>query len=733
MAQIFLKLLNISITASYLVLAVLLARLLLKKAPRWISVCLWAMVGLRLVLPVSVESILSLIPSSEPLPQDIFISSTPQVNTGIPVVNSAVNPILENAFSPAPGASVNPMQVLGEIGAWVWAAGVIAMGIYTAVSYWRLRWQVREGVRQEGNVYLCDRIPSPFILGTVNPRIYLPSATASEDIPYVLAHERAHLQRFDHIWKPLAFFLLSIYWINPVLWLAYWLLCRDIEVACDEKVMKSTSADIKKPYANALINCSVTRKSIALCPLAFGEVGVKQRIRNVLNYKRPAFWILAVALVLTLVIGVCFLTDPRTNDLPPHLEFQICQWIQQENRSERTDDHYVTVNYEIIGTEKSDAGITVYMWVYYMEYSFDGQIREETGSHMLTAITAQKQEGNHYRLVQYWNPKDGAGYADSIREKLPWYLHGKGLDSQRTVEALRSLSRAKAEAHYQAIGPSVVPGTSSPAHDRYLGLDASNGLTVYVYQMAQNSYRCLLLPGYGTKLSMEASMEMIPTDLSQMRDILNSYHLPSDKVLVIPYQMIYSSYITPTDQEHVQFLRYCLGLDAQMELKLPYIQGYHIEGGCQVSCAGWQDNWDIYRNAVNAKVYTEHMDFSGMLPIHPIHSREQLQSFLEEYDDKLDLFRESEGIPSFFQAQAQFDEAFFQENSLILIYVRPNKGTERFMLSDIQYTTDKALHFEILRHRGADTEDQTGYLLCIRVDKLFSQDCKSYSASFYGE
>lgn len=313
MEALFIKLLNMSITASYLVLAVVLLRLLLKKAPKAIFVAMWALVGLRLMVPFSLESIFSLIPSAEPVPEDIAYVPIPTVQTGVQFFNSAVNPVLQHSFAPAPGASVNPMQIVLRIASTLWAVGVAVMLGYCAFSYLRIHRKVREAACLKGRIWLCDSISSPFILGLFRPKIYLPSNMNEQDMEYVLAHENAHLKRRDHLWKPLGFLLLAVYWFNPLMWLAYILLCRDIELACDEKVMKQMGSEAKKPYSEALLNCSVKPRMIAACPLAFGEVGVKKRIKGILNYKKPAFWILLVALILCVLAAVFFLTNPKSN------------------------------------------------------------------------------------------------------------------------------------------------------------------------------------------------------------------------------------------------------------------------------------------------------------------------------------------------------------------------------------------------------------------------------------
>ena len=315
MEALFLKLFNMSITASWLVLAVVILRLLLKKAPKAVTVFLWALVGIRLVCPFSFESVLSLIPSAETLPNDILTTKTPAVDSGIPFLNQAVNPIISGSLAPNVGYSVNPMQVVAFIGAVFWLAGIAVMLIYTLISYLKIHRKVREAVPYNENIWVCDRIAAPFILGVFRPKIYLPSAIDKQDEEYVIAHERAHLKRRDHLIKPLGFLLLTVYWFNPVMWIAYILLCRDIELACDERVIKELGEQAKKPYSEALINCSLPRRTVAACPLAFGEVGVKSRIKSVLNYKKPAFWVVIVAIIASIAVAVGFLTNPKSNDL----------------------------------------------------------------------------------------------------------------------------------------------------------------------------------------------------------------------------------------------------------------------------------------------------------------------------------------------------------------------------------------------------------------------------------
>ena len=314
MSVIFLKLLNLSISASWLVLVVLVLRLVLKRAPKWVDVLLWGMVALRLMLPFSIESALSLIPSAETLsPEVVQFDPAPTITSGVELIDNAVNPSLSESFAAAPLASVNLLYVWTYLAGWVWLIGLAAMLLYALVSYLRLRRRVSASIPLRENIYVCDEVASPFILGILRPRIYLPSALDEAQRGSVLSHERAHLARRDHWWKPLGFALLAVYWFNPLLWLAYTLLCRDIELACDERALCGMDAGQIKDYSSALLACSVPRRMLAACPLAFGEVGVGARVKNALRYKKPAFWVVAASVAVCVVVAVCFLTNPRTD------------------------------------------------------------------------------------------------------------------------------------------------------------------------------------------------------------------------------------------------------------------------------------------------------------------------------------------------------------------------------------------------------------------------------------
>lgn len=315
MAEIFQKALNMSIAAGWLILAVIALRLLLRRAPKRFRLLLWAVVGLRLALPWSIESALSLIPSAQTLPEGIMLERAPVLDTGISALNGAINPGFTAAFTPELGASANPLQVLLPIAAALWMLGAAAMLLWALVSWLRLRKRVREAVRLEENVYECE-IASPFVLGLFRPRICLPFSLENGERELVLAHERAHITAGDHIIKPLGWLLLAAHWYNPLVWLAYALFCRDIELACDERVVRGLSLSDRADYSQALLDLSRPRGGVRACPLAFGESSVKGRVKSVLSYKKPAFWLVLLAVVVCVGAAVCFLTDPKEEAEP---------------------------------------------------------------------------------------------------------------------------------------------------------------------------------------------------------------------------------------------------------------------------------------------------------------------------------------------------------------------------------------------------------------------------------
>uniref|UniRef100_UPI00402849D7 M56 family metallopeptidase n=1 Tax=Faecousia sp. TaxID=2952921 RepID=UPI00402849D7 len=311
MSELFLKIINMSISASWLILAVLILRLVLKKAPKWVNVLLWGIVAVRLICPFSFESALSLIPSAETFPEKVISGPSFDIQTGISPVDNRINDYLGDRYFEGVTVPANNGNNIMTILTIVWIIGILLLVAYTIISYRRLHREIDTAVHYKDNIFQSENVSSPFVLGIINPRIYLPFSMNEQDLEHVVAHEQAHIRRKDHWWKPLGFLLLTIYWFNPLMWLAYVLLCRDIELACDEKVIKELGNEQRADYTQALVACSVNRRMIAACPLAFGEVGVKDRVKSVMNYKKPAFWIIILAVIACVIVAVCFLTNPK--------------------------------------------------------------------------------------------------------------------------------------------------------------------------------------------------------------------------------------------------------------------------------------------------------------------------------------------------------------------------------------------------------------------------------------
>ena len=313
LAAIFIKIVNMSISGGWVCAAVLVLRLLLQKAPKWSRLLLWAMVGVRLLLPVSVESLFSLLPSGETIDTSRYISR-PFIHSGIAPIDSTANRILgeryfEGVTVPAAQEQGNPVRVL----AFLWLLGMAVMLLYMIFSYARVKRNMGTAVKIGEGVYESAGAGSPFVFGILRPRIYLPSAVREADRPYILAHEEAHIRHRDHLLKPAAFLLLTVYWFHPLIWLAFILFCRDLEFACDERVIRMLPEQERADYSQALLACSLPRKKISVCPLAFSENDTKSRIRHVLRYRKPARWLLLSVLALCLAAAVCLLSDPKTD------------------------------------------------------------------------------------------------------------------------------------------------------------------------------------------------------------------------------------------------------------------------------------------------------------------------------------------------------------------------------------------------------------------------------------
>lgn len=312
MDDVFLKLVNLSISASWLILAVLVLRVVLKKAPKWVMPLLWGVVALRLVCPFSIESALSLIPSAETIPSEIVTETREPVLYEQATLDIVTNPTLPSAAEVPVGVSRQQAQVDFNIYSVLWLAGMAALLVHALVSAGKLKRKLATAILLRDNIYESEFVDSPFVFGVVKPNIYLPMHMDEGTAAYVIAHEHAHLARRDHWWKVLGYLVLALHWFNPLVWVAYILFCRDIELACDEKVVKGLDGAARADYSQALLSCAAPKRAVAACPLAFGEGNIKTRVKSALHYKKPAFWVAAAAVLAVVIMAVCFLTNPRS-------------------------------------------------------------------------------------------------------------------------------------------------------------------------------------------------------------------------------------------------------------------------------------------------------------------------------------------------------------------------------------------------------------------------------------
>lgn len=733
MESVFLHLLNMSITAGWLVLAVVVLRLVFRRAPKWIHCLLWVLVAVRLLCPVSIESVLSLIPSAETVPVDTFLYDIPSIHSGVPVVDAVVNPIISNGLAPTPGNSVNPMQVVSILASYVWVLGVAAMLLYAVITTLRLRYRVREAAYVRENIWQCDAIHTPFILGVIRPRIYLPTLLGAEEARSVIAHEQAHLVRRDHWWKPLGFLLLTVYWFNPLLWLGYILLCRDIEAACDERVVRDMDVEGRKEYSRVLLACSAPRHLVTACPLAFGETGVKSRIKAVLDYKKPAFWLVMVAVVATAVAAVCLLTNPTSGDsLPEDMDTFLSQAIIDYNRSEHTGDAYPTEAHTVLGVEKKLGNTVVYAMVLYEEYYLDqlGDLQMQSGSHIPTVLTVGEKDGA-YTLLDYRIPRDGSDCVKDIKTLFPARLRGK-VDTSLYSKQHRAATLAAAREHFSpwqtALHQAILANNrkegdnifAAESHRIYGVTEGENTLTVYALVHYQE-YR--MVDGALT----ERSGSLVPTAVTFTKngdtyDLLE-YWIPGDNwddsirekfpEHLWDKALDYTKY--PVEELKAESLAQAnayFGLNEIYRAPLTFKAMTHISGE--------------KRDALYANVPThEAMEY---LPVIPITNRSELDAFIAEYKTEMNFNRaEGDGLTPIDQ-MGFYDAAFFEMHVLLAVYyadgscsVQPKIGGVVLENNGMQVQVD------VYEPQAGDTALGQWFMLC-EVKRAAAPHVQNYTA-----
>ena len=409
MSAVFLGFFNRAVAAGWLVLAVLALRLLLRRAPKRLTSALWAVVAVRLALPFSIPSPLSLIPSAQTVVPESIHAARPVIETGIPAVNAPVSDYLQSVYYEGVTVPVGTAERTADVLAVIWIAGAALLALYCLVTWLRLRLRLRTAVRLRDDLWQSEWVDSPFVLGLLRPRIYLPFRLSDDDLAAVEAHERAHIARGDHLWRLLAFALLALYWFHPLLWIAYLLFCRDLEYACDERAIRSLDGPGRQRYSAALLRCAAPRRTAAPCPVAFGEAGVGGRIKYVLNYRKPAFWIVLTAVIALIAAAVCFLTDPPVKNAK--------EWLRTVSAA-RLRDAELCLNYDGSGQGP-----------YYNSSSFTANQRRTLATLLRQVDPSHVDEIGHQALppegCSLYFPKHGV------------YLSPAPYDSTREMVALR--------------------------------------------------------------------------------------------------------------------------------------------------------------------------------------------------------------------------------------------------------------------------------------------------------
>ena len=759
MTEFFLNIVNMSISASWIVLAVLLLRLLLKKAPKWITVLLWGIVAARLICPFTIESFMSLIPSAQTISPEIMTDATPEIDSGIPILNNAINTVISDSFTPNPSASANPLQILIPILSVVWVVGIVAMLLYTLISYFKVKCKIGTAVLLRDNILQSENVASPFVLGIVKPKIYLPFNIDNQDLEHVIAHENAHIQRKDHLWKPFGFLLLTLHWFNPLMWLGYVLLCRDIELACDEKVIKELNTAQKADYSQALLTCSVNRHIIAACPLAFGEVGVKSRIKSVLSYKKPAFWIIIAAILTSAVVAACFLTNPTSNRLK-NIEGREYNLKAEETTSVWFFDGEA---YKNVGAVNENLLQKLFdIKISRKEISLN-RSEDRDYTHSLIFQTAKDAEPTIYSHIRglgvHFNSDFSAVWvSDSVKPSLSY----KVINPQKAKQIFDSISGINTDAANKTEmlfgvlnSKTTFINESGKAvylknHKLFNLVDAipekytlsdfdGDGKDELVVHVTPNVGGYIVFHIYNNTVYgfdfWERGIISLKTDGTFIQSSgagLNSYAALS--FLKNKYDIIEQAYADDIKNNYR-----INGVSSTAEIVNKYITEFYNKRDVSwksyeniktfeytLSFANWTDRSEIYFSALNSNKLA--ISSVRHLPIHKFDTLNDLEQFKKAFSDTFSMDSGYDEVPSFNENIAKYDEAFFKENTLMLIYVSANNCTHRFAVQDV--FCDKAFSVEIKETTNAQTVDtaMAGWFITVAVPDSEISDCVEFDA-----
>lgn len=765
MTEFFVSVVNMSISAGWIVLAVLLLRLLLKKAPKWITVLLWGIVAVRLVCPFTIESALSLIPSAQTINPEVALNS-PAIDSGVPIVDNIVNPVIGGAtISFQPEKELNFFKFIMPYLAGLWLVGIAALLIYTVVSYAKLKKKIGTAVLLRDNIFQSESVISPFVLGLVKPRIYLPFNMNEQDMEHVIAHEQAHIRRKDHWWKPFGFLLLTIHWFNPLMWLGYVLLCRDIELACDEKVIKELNTEQKADYSQALLTCSVNRRMIAACPLAFGEVGVKNRVKSVLNYKKPAFWIIVVAIAASVVVAVCFLTNPKkdadigissqtsgsdlngisvkivdselsglspfikikwTNNTEKKItygeEFYIYQNTNGVWEDCRINDNYFwnLVGYWTLPKSTSES-----------DYYLSGLAMTQPGEYRFeTEFSVDGESNQKYKAWIEFKLEEGIATASIHNYKPIELVYDDGMYSYvQTVDVAPTFMIVNGMQLYEKYNDGNI---SLP-----LGTFEEITLSKETFDSRFRSVTEYSWQGDDTLKSLKNNNKRIwqlYCDASAETPQLYILLEQKDGTFYLGFGCYNCNSTNPTnpDDSHIRWL---YKVEETSVSNVGGAVANNIDAfESTVSYANWTNSSELYTGALNGPVDPT-VSITGKvydLPIYRFDTLADLDNFKQTFGTVLTMDSGYDEVPSFNDATAKYDKSFFENNSLILVYVGANNCTHRFSLAGINHSENR-FYVSVQETTNAEVVDtaMAGWFITVTASDDLLNGIHIYDAELY--
>ena len=798
MTEFFVSVVNMSISAGWIVLAVLLLRLLLKKAPKWITVLLWGIVAVRLICPFTIESALSLIPSAQTINPEVALNE-PAIDSGVPVIDNIVNPVIGGAtISFQPEKDLNFFKFIMPYLAGLWLVGIAALLIYTFISYVKLKKKIGTAVLLRDNIFQSESVISPFVLGLVKPKIYLPFNMSEQDMSHVIAHEQAHIRRKDHWWKPFGFLLLTIHWFNPLMWLGYVLLCRDIELACDEKVVKELNTEQKADYSQALLTCSVNRRMIAACPLAFGEVGVKNRVKSVLNYKKPAFWIIIIAIIASIVAAVCFLTNPINSTdtvLNKLIKLEDYEVVEQDQKkitlaiplSDLPDSIYSEngaefKHNEIVAYKNATTSIYLKEARYsnegndnlYFCFDFDFDLPKKQGVLIYPYEITNNGLSGSVRTTDNVLIANNGDFSDAVKDRgqgsgnLIWFY-----------VSTDALKQAQGTIRFDVLLNEITYFLDGDDYSSASKENVSEKLTWSYNPMLSHTTHYTRAFAFGCEYThvdatctggefWNLDTEGQPRD-SEMRFEKGKtvYWTPGEDVVksADKSEVTLTVYNGETMvQQHTVIFecisRYYNTGEYEFYLKdttdfvlvysedgcLTFIERSSISnvGGADannnetfestVSYANWTDSSELYTGALNGPVDPT-VSITGnayALPIYRFDTLADLDNFKQTFKTVLTMDSGYDEVPSFNDATAKYDKSFFENNSLMLVYVGANNCTHRFNLATINHSKNR-FYVSVQETTNVEAVDtaMAGWFITVTVSDDLLNNIHIYDAELY--